>query len=307
MPNRPRRRPGIPNALTPRQKHLVDTTLRPASAADAAECGRICYEAFRHIAAAHGFAPDFPTAEFAQAALGMMLEQSTVTGIVAERDGCIIGSGLFSDGGAIAGVGPISVDPSTQDDHIGRRIMERLLELCAERHFVGVRLVQAAYHSRSMALYAKLGFALREPLVCLQGAPLGLSLPGFDVRAAIDLDIEACDAVCFRIHGHTRHIELSEAIAQQTASVVERHGRITGYMTSLGFVGHAAAESTPDLQALIGAAPHIVGPGFLLPSRNAALFQWCLAHGLRVTQPLSLMTLGMYANPTGAYLPSVLY
>jgi predicted N-acetyltransferase YhbS len=285
----------------------MTTTLRPAAPGDAPECGRICYEAFRHIAAAHGFAPDFPSVEFAQAVLGMMLSQSSVAGVVAERDGRIVGSGLFSNGGAIAGVGPISVDPTVQDDRIGRRIMERLLELCAERDFVGVRLVQAAYHCRSMALYAKLGFAVREPLVCMQGPPLGLSLPGFAVRAALPGDAEACDAVCFRVHGHTRHGELVEAIAQGSATLVERHGRITGYLTTLGFVGHAVADSTADLQALIGAAPHIVGPGFLLPSRNAELLQWSLAHGLRITQPLSLMTLGMYAEPNGAYLPSVLY
>jgi predicted N-acetyltransferase YhbS len=283
------------------------TKLRAATPADADECGRICYDAFRVIAEAHGFEPDFPSIEFARMVLAMMLGQSTVTGIVAERDGRIVGSGFFNDGGAIAGVGPITVDPAVQDGHIGRLLMERVLELCAARDVVGVRLVQAAYHCRSMSLYAKLGFVVREPLVCMQGPPLNIALPGFAVRPATRADLDACNAICFRVHGHTRQRELLDAITQGTASVVERHGRITGYLSALAFFGHGAAETTLDMQALIGAAPHILGPGFLLPSRNADLFTWCLTHGLRVTQPLTLMTLGLYAEPSGAYLPSVMF
>jgi len=44
-----------------------------------------------------------------------------------------------------------------------------------------------------------------------------------------------------------------------------------------------------------------------VPLRNGALFQWCLAHRLRVVQVLTLMTIGLYNEPAGAYLPSVLY
>lgn len=59
--------------------------------------------------------------------------------------------------------------------------------------------------------------------------------------------------------------------------------------------------------ALIGAAPAFGGPGILVPLRNAALFQWCLNHDLRVMQVMTLMSLGLYNEPAGAYLPSVLY
>jgi predicted N-acetyltransferase YhbS len=281
--------------------------LRPATADDAPESGRICYEAFRAIAAAHSFPPDFPSVEFAQMVLRSMLGQSNVFGVVAERDGRIVGSGLVTNGGAIAGVGPITVDPEAQDGGVGRQIMQRLLELCAERDFVGVRLVQAAYHCRSMSLYAKLGFAVREPLVCMEGVPPGLRMQGFGVRPATAADLEACNIVCFRVHGHIRQAELSEAVAQGSATVVERDGRITGYLTALAFFGHAVAETRLDLQALIAASTAILGPGFLLPSRDDELLRWCLGLGLRITQPLSLMSLGLYATPNGSYLPSVIY
>jgi hypothetical protein len=67
------------------------------------------------------------------------------------------------------------------------------------------------------------------------------------------------------------------------------------------------ADSNAELQALIGAAEEFAGPGFLLPTRNTELFRWCLRHGLQVVEPLTLMSLGLYNEPAGAFLPSILY
>ena len=89
--------------------------------------------------------------------------------------------------------------------------------------------------------------------------------------------------------------------------MVERHGRITGYSTTVRFFGHSVAETNDDLKALIAAAPAFPGPGFLLPTRNGDLFRWCLAIGLRVVQPMTLMSVGLYNEPRGAFMPSVLY
>ena len=89
--------------------------------------------------------------------------------------------------------------------------------------------------------------------------------------------------------------------------MVEHDGRITGFATAVGYFGHAVAESNQDLEALIGAAPAFPGPGFLLSTRNGELFCWCVGHGLRVVQPMTLMSLGRYHEPAGAFLPSVLH
>ena len=75
----------------------------------------------------------------------------------------------------------------------------------------------------------------------------------------------------------------------------------------LGFFGHAVAKGNEDLKALIGAAPAFPGPGFLLPTRNSELLRWCLEKGLRVVQPMTLMSMGLYNEPDGAFLPSVVY
>jgi hypothetical protein len=185
--------------------------------------------------------------------------------------------------------------------------MMHVLDREAARRTAGVRLVQAAFHNRSLSLYTKLGFDPREALSCVQGAPIAARVPGYDVRPATPHDVDACNAICERVHGLARDGELRDAVAHGAATVVEHGGRITGYATMVAFFGHAVAETNNDLEALIANAPVFGGPGFLVPTRNAELLRWCLTHGLRITQPMTLMSIGLYNEPRGAYLPSIAY
>jgi GNAT superfamily N-acetyltransferase len=282
-------------------------TLRLGIPDDADRCGTICYEAFRTIAEHHQFPADFPSPEIAAANFARWLAHPGYAVVVAEEDSRLVGSNVLDERSTIAGVGPITVDPSVQNRTIGRQLMQAVLQRVAERHGPGVRLCQAAYHTRSLALYTTLGFEVREPLVTLQGPALAVQIPGHAVRRATEGDLAGCDALCRHIHGHDRSGELRDAISDGTATVVEHEGRLTGYATVVGFPGHAVGESHADLKALIGAAAAFVGPGFLLPTRNGEVFRWCLAHGLRVVQPMTLMSLGLYNEPRGDFLPSILY
>jgi GNAT superfamily N-acetyltransferase len=281
--------------------------LRRATPDDAAACGRICYDAFGTINAAHGFPPDFPSADITTGLLRMLLQHPGFYGVVAERDGRIIGSNFLDERCTITGVGPITVDPAEQNQGVGRRLMQDVIDRAAARHAPGVRLCQAAFHLRSMCLYTSLGFRTREPLSTIGGPPLKRSMAGYPVRAAELSDLAACNALCFDVHGFDRGGELRDAIDQKTATVVERDGRITGYATAIGFFAHSVARSDAGLIALIAAAPAFTGPGFLLPTRNYEVFAWCLANGLRLVEPMTLMTRGLYNEPAGAYLASVLY
>jgi predicted N-acetyltransferase YhbS len=285
----------------------MDLHIRQAASADATECGRICYEAFKAIAEAHNFPPDFPSSEAAVGMLSMMISNPGFHGAVAELDGKIAGSNFLDERNSISGVGPISVDPRAQNHGLGGRLMRAVMERSERKGFAGIRLVQAGYHSRSLSLYSKLGFDVREHLSCMQGKAIGETIPGCRVRAAAESDLDSCAALCVRVHGHNRTGELSDAIRQGTATVVERAGRITGYATSIAIFGHAVSETNDDLQALIAAAKEFGGPGILIPSRNGALMRWCLGRGLRVIFSMTLMTIGLYNEPAGAYLPSVLY
>ena len=285
----------------------MNLTLRPGRPDDAQACGRIGYEAFKKIAEEHNFAPDFPSADAAIGVLSWILSDPGFYSVVAEVDGRVVGSNFLYERNVIAGVGPITIDCTLQNKAIGRALMEAVQERAAKKNFPGVRLVQAGYHMRSLSLYTKLGYVVREPLACMQGRPLNVAIPGYTVRAAVKDDLESCNTLCRISHGHDRAGELAGAIEHGTALVVESERRITGYASSIGFFGHAISETNSGLKALIGAAKEFSGPGFLLPLRNAEVFRWCLEQGLRVVQPMTLMSRGLYNEPATAFLPSILY
>jgi len=286
---------------------MGDIVLRRGTAADAGACGTICYEAFRAVCTAHNFPPDFPSPEVASGLLSSLLAHPGFYAVVAEADGRVVGSNFLDERSVIAGLGPITVDPNAQNSGIGARLMQDCLERSHRRGASGVRLLQSGFHNRSLCLYTKLGFKTREPISILQGKPLARAFPGYAVRKAALADLEACGELCRQVHGFDRTGEVRDAIGQGTASVVEHLGRVTGYTTGIAFFAHTVAESNQGLMALIGAASGFGGPGFLLPTRNHEVFSWCLDAGLRLVFQMNLMTIGLYNEPRGAYMPSVLY
>jgi predicted N-acetyltransferase YhbS len=289
--------------LEPRPMNL---TLRPGRPQDAPTVGRIAYEAFLSIADRHNFPADFPSAEVATELLSGLLAHPGFYSVVAERDGEIVGSNFLDERSIIGGVGPITVDPRAQDRRIGRQLMQAVLDRAAARQLAGVRLLQAAHHTRSFALYASLGFQVRREIACLQGSPLGVTIPGRTVRPARETDLNGMNGVYRSVHGHDRGGEALDAIRAGTAMVVEHAGRVTGYATAMAFFGHAVGETVDDVKALIGAARSFDGPGILVPA-DSPLLKWSLDHGLRVVLLMTYMTIGLYNEPTGSYLPSVLY
>jgi predicted N-acetyltransferase YhbS len=285
----------------------MDLKLRPGTPDDADVCGRICHEAFSTIAREHSFPSDFPAPEMGIGLMSMLLSHPGFYSVVAEVGGKVVGSNFLDERAPISGVGPITVDPTVQNHGIGQVLMRDVMQRAVDRGTPGVRLVQVGYHNRSLSLYAKLGFQVRDLLACMQGTPPRGEIPGYRVRSATTADVEACTALCRSVHGHERAGHMSDAIAQGTAVVVEHDERISGYATGLAFFDHAVGQGNEDLKALIGAAEAFGGPGILVPTTNPELFRWCLDSGLRVVQLMTLMTTGLYTTPQGAYLPSIIY
>lgn len=285
----------------------MNLNLRIGRPEDAQECGVICYQAFKVISEAHNFPPDFPAPEVAVGLTSMLLSRPDIYSVIAEADGRIVGSNFLWEGNQVAGIGPVTVNPETQNSSIGRKLMEDVLQRAEEKKFLSVRLLQAAYHNRSLSLYTKLGFNTCEPISTIQGAPLNIEIEGYDVRPAVENDLDECNQLCLQVHGHTRSQDVIDGIKQGTAFVVARAGRITGYTAALGYFGHTVGENNEDLKALISAAETFHGPGFLLPTRNSELLRWCLNNGLKIVQPLTLMSKGVYQEPRGSFLPSILF
>jgi len=169
----------------------MNVKLRPGTREDSEACGAIDFEAFKSISSEHNFPWDFPSVEIATAAVSAMLANPGFYCVVAEADGKIVGSNFLDERNPISGIGPISVDPAVQNRTIGRQLMRAVMERSAARGFAGCRLVQSAYHNRSLCLYTKLGFDTREPLSKIFGQPPKLKFAGYEVRAATEADVEA--------------------------------------------------------------------------------------------------------------------
>ena len=285
----------------------MSVTIRSAVDADWVDAGRICYEAFATVADRHGFPHDFPTVAAASDPIRWMINHPKIFSVVAESDGRVIGSNFMDERGTISAIGPITVDPTSQDHGVGRMLMDAAFERARRTGTPGVRLVQIAYHNRSLSLYTKLGMDVKESFAAMYGEPIRQRIPGYDVRPATPDDEAACNALCLRVHGHTRAGEVREAIESGTGRVVERLGRITGYTTKINYFFHSVAETNDDLKALICEAEDFGTPGYLVALTNGDLLRWSLARGLHIFFVVNLMALGIYQEPRGAYLPSVGY
>jgi hypothetical protein len=136
---------------------------------------------------------------------------------------------------------------------------------------------------------------------------------GVEVRPLEDGDLQECERLCTRVHGFERTRELRDAIQVPVFSpfVAVRDGRITAYATTLTFfpAAYGVAETEDDMCALIAGALAAGGEpaSFLVPTRQAGLFRWCLGEGLRVAKPMTYMSTGEYQEPDGCWIPSVLY
>ena len=129
----------------------MNVKLRPGTPEDAETCGRICYEAFGAIARKHAFPSDIPAPEVGVGLVSMLLAHPGFYSVVAEANGKVVGSNFLDERSAIAGVGPITVDPTVQDRGIGRVLMQAVIKRAADHGNPGVRLLQSAYHTRSLS------------------------------------------------------------------------------------------------------------------------------------------------------------
>ncbi len=192
--------------------------------------------------------------------LSMMFSHPGFYTVVAELQGRIVGSNCLDERTPIAGVGPVTVDPGVQNQAIGRRLMQAVLDRAAEKRFAGVRLLQAAFHNRSLSLYAKLGFDVREFLSVMQGPPINKPLDGYRVRAAVNSDQEDCIRLCRSVHGHDRGGELIDAIKGRHRGYCGARRSYRRLCDGNRFPGARGGETNPDLQALIASASAFLGP-----------------------------------------------
>ena len=285
-----------------------EVTLRPAEPADADACAQIVFEAFGALHDHHRFQRDFPALEAAAGLLNVFIPHPMIWGVVAEIDGRLVGSNFLDERAPIRGVGPITVAPDGQNAGVGRKLMQAVIE--RGEGSPGIRLLQDAFHMRSLALYESLGFDVKEGVAVVTGKPRSGPVAGVEVRPLEEGDLGACEALCKKVHGYERTNELRDASQAFSPFVALRDDRVVAYASAVSFwpMNHGVAETEDDLMGLLlGAAATVEEPlAFLVPLRSG-VFRRCLEEGLRLVKPMNLMALGEYQEPSGAWFPSVLY
>jgi predicted N-acetyltransferase YhbS len=287
--------------------------LRQPTAADADAVARLVFDAFTTFHDRHQMPRDFPALDAAIGLTQAWIHHPQVWGVLAERDGKIIGCNFLEERGEAKGVGPVCVDPNEQGSGIGRKVMLAVMERARAINAKSVRLVQEPYNTRSLPLYASVGFDVKEPLAVMIGTPTGKPSRDTNVRPMAEADLPACAALCRSIHQIDRTGELRDAIQHFQPFVLERGGAIRAYASAPNFflMNHAVAETPADMQnLLLGVATATGRPiGLQVPVRNAEFFRWCLSQKLQMSKPTTLMTVGEYHEPPkGAWwVPSILY
>ncbi|MES2440422.1 MAG: GNAT family N-acetyltransferase [Verrucomicrobiota bacterium] len=280
--------------------------LVPATAEEIPRLSQICHEAFSALHDRCGVERDIPGPEVGQMILSQTVLRPDYTGVMAVLDGKIVGSNFLSFSDEVAGVGPITVDPSVQSKGIGRTLMQWAVDEARRRELRQVRLFQETLNTTSFSLYTALGFDWRDTAVLMQATPAGVEDP--EVRPINARDLPAIADLSRTSYGFSRANDAAQLIAWEIPGFVKlRHGEPVAYLFATLF-GHAGAETEEDLLGLTAqAARHLPPPlaRFICPMSRPGLFRKALAAGLRTGKLLSYMSLGGFTPPPGAHFPSI--
>lgn len=271
---------------------------------------RIFFDAFDQLARRHGFVSEIFSRDFALGAANAFTSRPDMYGIVAIEDGAVIGHNFVQLTDAVAGIGPICVDPAKQSRGLGRRMMQQLIEHSLKTHGPMVRLYQESFNMVSLSLYTELGLTVTDPVVILSVPP------GEDasVRKLTLADVDAADALCVETQKVSRRNELKNMIERGAAMSCFPHGRfangtLTGFVVP-GFFGFSAGKTVEDVihtaRVAVGAFPPAL-QRIIVPTRNGELYRYALEQGCRSIKLGQMMAMGPFEAPTGHWTPSVAY
>lgn len=272
------------------------------------ELARICFEAFQAIHARHAFPPDIPSVERATYIMEMLVTRKDFYGVAARVDGKLVGSNFISFTDPVSSVGPVTVDPSFDGCGVGRAMMNDVLNQAKQKGVRQIRLLQDAFNTKSLSLYASVGFNTQTPVGLMVAKPAATSDP--TVRLATETDLSALDDLCQSIYKVSRKGELADVLKSGLPTFMrERDGRLSGYWIP-GFLGHGVAKTEADALALIGQAARQVSSEqamFFCPLTSGDFFREAIRAGCRLRKVVNYMTLGPFPRPEDIWMPSIGY
>jgi hypothetical protein len=235
----------------------VAVSLRAAHERDAERAGDVGFVASYRSALTHGVSPAVNAPGGSRGYIRQLLALDPLGGVVAEEDGEIVGVGWVHRRGPVATIGPLAVDPRAQGRGIGRRLLERCLEV-AGPGVPQVRLVQDGHDAGALGLCLRTGFRVVAPLLALERpAAAPVAAPdvgaGLVIRAAGAEDRARLVARDARAFGAERPQSVDVYLRDGRALVAVRSGGLAGYALGIGFDGtaHLGAASADDADLLL--------------------------------------------------------
>jgi len=295
---------------------VADVALRAAEERDVESAGDVLFVATYRSALLHGLPTGGGGPADSRRYVRWLRELDPQGGVIAERDGEVVGLGWAHRRGPLATVGPVAVEPRAQGGGVGRRLLERCLET-AGAGLPQVRLVQPAHEVVALGLALRAGFRIVAPLLELElpaGAPVAIpdAVPGVTVRAARDDDrlrILARDARAF---GAERAQSLDRQLATGRVLVAERGRTLVGYAGGLALgavaqLGAAAADDGDVLLRLLAAVGMEIGAGELalrtvVPATDRRLVAGLVDVGFRVFRAAHYLVRGGGTAPPPNYV-----
>jgi GNAT superfamily N-acetyltransferase len=289
-------------------------TLRPAHERDVERAGDVSFAAFYHVAVAHGLAPAVTLPEESRRYLRHLLQLDPLGGVIAEDDAEVVGVAWTHRRGPVATIGPLAVVPHAQGRGIGRRLLERAIEVAGPGQ---IRLVQESYNDVSLGLYLRTGFRVLAPLIDLRlpaGGPVGTheAGAGIIVRPAGSDDRVRLVARDARAFGAERPQSVDLYLRHGRALVAERSGGLAGYAFAIGsrgtaYLGSASADDAGVvLQLLTTLAGEFAGSGHTVrvtvPGTDRPLVEGLVRAGFRVFRACQYMVRGGGTAPPPNYV-----
>lgn len=220
------------------------------------------------------------------------------TGVVAERDGCVVGTALrWLCGTDRATLGLVIVSPALQGQGIGRRLMTALLQDTGRRNV----LLHAT--ADGQALYERLGFRsvgeIRQHQGIAAKAPWPALAEGERLRPPDRHDADVLAALDVKAAGLPRAPVLHRLLNDEQVVVFERNGQAVGFSVLRHFgrghaIGPVVAPDVASSRALIAHWCHLYAGKFLRIDVDAesGLPEWLESLGLQRAGKATAMVRG---------------
>ena len=280
------------------------------------EAGRVATifrDAFNDLYERRGFGPIVADESVGRVIAETYLVHDPDHCLVVEYDGRLAGSAFLHPRATVAGIGPVTVDPSLHGRGLGRALVGGLCERADRLGIASTRLIQDAFNENSYALYARLGFRPQRVLARASFLPgRGPAVRETRVAAAADLANIAALEEDLLGFSRRRDYELLRRVGE--VLVLDGRGGIEGWAGrivrgSVAVLGPVLSRSFEGMRRLVDEGSSELPAGteirILLPAESPEVLEFLAPRELEVHSLCNYMVRGSFSGIRGHYVPTL--